>query len=230
MAQRTIHVIVPIALKEVMEELGPDFERDIGYRLGTTHMLNPQVPGYAAAHDDWDIAITNPWHVNEIVAAGHALAESHRALARSPLAFGARGVSEVRPTTSSEGIKAALKAAEKIGFTGIGTSGDKFRGLAHSLGILPELEGKLVPLEGGGPMRALQAGQVDLAALPLTNIAPVAGVSAVAVCPEAMNVHIDISLCLHPAAPDSVHDLVNWLIDPQLDDRLGALGAERFAL
>ena len=42
MSVQLIECIVPIALKETMEVLGPQFEAESGYQLNITHMLNPE--------------------------------------------------------------------------------------------------------------------------------------------------------------------------------------------
>lgn len=230
MSAPEIPFIVPIALREVMAVLGPRFEVETGHRLRITHMLNPEVPGHVAGGAQWEVAITNPVYVAEIIAMGQSPEASHRALGRAPLSFAARGETGRAPATEPGEIAAMLRGAGRIGVTDQGTSGAQFRALAAQLGLAAEIGAKLVGLEGGGPMRALKAGEVDLAVLPLTNIAPVAGVEAVAICPEALEVHVDLSLCLSHGASPGAEALAAWLTDPAQDVALAALGARRFTL
>ena len=79
-------------------------------------------------------------------------------------------------------------------------------------------------------MRALLDGKVDLAALPLTNIAQITGVHAVAICPLEFNLHIAFTLCINPAATSAASHLANWLTSSALNVRLLELGAQRVVL
>ncbi|WP_424974310.1 substrate-binding domain-containing protein [Dinoroseobacter sp. S124A] len=228
MPQPEIEFIVPVALREVMDVLGPVFEAETGHRLRITHMLNPEVPGHVATGAAWDIAITNPVYVAQIIAAGHSPAGRHRPFGRAPLSFAARGPASAPAVTDPARIAAVILGAGRIGLTDQGTSGAQFHALARSLGVTEQVADRLCGLEGGGPMRALKAGEVDLAVLPLTNIAPVPGVHAVAICPEALEVHVDLSLCLSHEASEAAQGLAAWLTDPARDGALAALGARRF--
>ena len=230
MAEDRIDFIVPVALKEAMERLVPEFERGTGHRFGIAVMLNPEVPGHVAAGAEWDVAITNPRHVDEILEAGLGAPGSHRPFGRSPLAFGVRGVVGNAPCQSADDIRAMLLQVETIAVTETGTSGKAFARLTRTLGIRDELRPKLRLMAGGEPMAALLAGEVAVAALPLTNIALVPGVSVAGICPPELDLHVDLSLCLSRDASAAAREFADWLVDPARDAVLGRLGAERFGL
>ena len=230
MAADRIDFIVPVALKEAMERLVPEFERGTGHRFGIATMLNPEVPGYVAAGAEWDVAITNPRHVDEILEAGFGALGSHCPFGRSPLAFGVRGVVRNAPCRSADDVRAMLLEAASVAVTGTGTSGKAFARLARTLGIEDALRPKLRLMAGGEPMAALLAGDVAVAALPLTNIRPVPDVSVAGICPPELDVHVDLSLCLSRDASAAAREFADWLVDPARDAELGRLGAERFIL
>jgi len=223
-----IRFVVPIALKEVMEILTPEFTRTSGHRFEIVHRLNPEVPKYIATGVAWDIAITNPYHVDRIIAAGRAAAGSGRPFGRTPLAFAVRGDASIPVRQSIEEIAKTLLSAASIAVTATGTSGATFHALARRLDVWEKIENRVRPMVGGGPMKALLAGDIELAALPLTNIAPVPGVHAIAVCPPEFHARIDLSLCLAPNASRAAHGFGEWLVDPARYATLGALGAHRF--
>ena len=230
MSEERIEFIVPVALKEVMERLVPEFECATGHRLEISVMLNPEVPGHVAAGAGWDVAITNPWHVDEILETGFGAPGSHRPFGRSPLAFGVRGVIGSAPCRSADDVRAMLLGAASLAATATGTSGKSFARLTRTLGIEGALRPKLRLMAGGEPMAALLAGEVAVAALPLTNIAPVPDVSVAGICPPELDVHVDLSLCLSRDASGAAREFADWLVDPARDAVLGQLGAERFAL
>lgn len=73
-------------------------------------------------------------------------------------------------------------------------------------------------------MSALLAGEVEMAALPLTNVAPIAGVRSAALCPEDLNVHVDLAFCFHENVNKAAHMFAQWLLEPSLQDTLQRLG------
>ncbi len=231
MRDEALTLIVPIALKEVMEHLLPVYSRAAGQSLHVVHMLNPEVPRHVASGALWDIAFTNPSHVREMIDAGSGFNQGVQLFARTPLAFARRGSgTSLSPCTCAR-VAAVLQGATTIAVTGKGTSGEMFRRLTRKLsdewGLSAEVEPKLRAMPGGGPMAALLAGEVDVAALPLTNIVPVAGVHAAAICPFDLEVHIDSALCLQASSSDQAQALVDWLLHEDRDATLESLGARR---
>ncbi|MGR3501400.1 substrate-binding domain-containing protein [Pseudaestuariivita sp.] len=223
-----LRCIIPVAFKEGVGAFGPDFTSETGIALDIVHMLNPEVPGYVAEGPAWDLAMTNPRYCRQMIEAGDAVEGSHVPVARSPLAFAARApVEEVAET--HDALADLLTKSASIGLTGSGTSGSMFRDLTRKLGVSLEVDPKVHTLEGGGPMRALRAGEVELAALPLTNIAQETDVHVVGVCPWELGVHIDLSLCLSKSAQPEAQVLVNWLTDPVRNAELQRLGGWRFS-
>lgn len=229
MNQHQIYCLVPIALKEVMEVLGPEFETETGYQLVVTHKLNPEMPAAIAGGAKWDIALTNPEYVDEIISAGHSAADTHHRLGRSPLAFAARGTETAPIAESTNELAKLLESAHSIAITQSGTSGQMFCNLAKALGIWETVEHTLVFMEGGGPIRALVAGEVDIASVPLTNIVTIPGIKPVGRCPYELDVHIDLSFCLNARTSKPAQELAAWLSASERNADLEALGVMRYA-
>lgn len=226
MRNARIRVLLPVALADVLEVIAPSFEMRTGCRLDVEIMLNPEIPRRIARGGAWAVAISNPVYIAETVSTG-ACDAAIRDLGRAPLALAAPGDSRDVSSRSSQAVAAALRNAERIAITNGGTSGAQFERLSDALGIGNSVRPKTVRLPGGGPMAALLAGDVDLAALPLTNIAPVPDVRAVAICGAELDVHIDMALCLHRDADAAARSFADWLVDPGLDGTLRRLGLLR---
>ncbi|MEM9270639.1 MAG: substrate-binding domain-containing protein, partial [Pseudomonadota bacterium] len=214
-----IKCVTPVALLDVIETIGPGFEQETGHRLELSIMLNPEVPAFIQSGADWSLAASNPWHLEEIPAKARGPIQ---ALGRSPLAFGALGDGGA-PVGDDAGISDVLRRSTRIGVTGTGTSGKTFARLLERLALTDEVQDRIIPLKGGEPMRQLLAGHVDLAVLPLTNIAPIRGVRPIAVCPWDLDVHIDLALCCHPEASAEAHMFADWLLSNDRDETLEAL-------
>ena len=186
-------------------------------------MLNPEVPAFIDSGARWSLAASNPWHLEEIASGTRGPV---RSLGRSPLAFAVRGEEGAIVTNEAE-IGDVLGRAQRIGVTGAGTSGGTFARLLDRLGLTGDITGKVIPLAGGEPMRHLIDGQIDLAVLPLSNIAPISGVRPIVICPWEAEVHIDLALCLHPNASHGTEAFADWLMAPERDATLATLGLMR---
>ena len=218
-----IKCVTPVALLDVIDNIGPDFEQDTGHRLELSIMLNPEVPAFINSGAKWSLAASNPWHLEEIPATARGPIQP---IGRSPLAFAA--LVEGGPAVCDEaGILDVLRRSKRIGVTGVGTSGETFARLLDRLKMKDEVRDRVMPLKGGEPIRQLLKGKVDLAVLPLTNILPIRGVRPIVICPWSFDVHIDLALCCHPKASADVHIFTDWLLSSDRDEALEALGLFR---
>ncbi|MEM9434674.1 MAG: substrate-binding domain-containing protein [Pseudomonadota bacterium] len=224
MAPEIIEIVLPIALKEVYDIVTPSFTAETGHELSVALMLNPEVPGYIANGASWSIALSNPSYIRKIVDAGGCSRDGLIDLGSSPLCLAVRGDSTEFPLRDPEEIAAFLVEAETIAITASGTSGAQFAKLTNSLNITEKMREKLRPMPGGGPMTSLQNGEVGVAALPLTNVAPVPGVFAKFICPLEMGVHIDLAYCVAAHANTATRHFSDWLMEPERVAQLADLG------
>ena len=218
-----IKFVTPVALLDVIKNIAPGFEQDTGHRLELSIMLNPEVPAFINGGAKWSLAASNPWHLEEIPA--NERGPIH-AIGRSPLAFGALSDGGTHVCDEAQ-ISDVLRRSKRIGVTDAGTSGGTFGQLLDRLKMKDEVQDRIIPLKGGEPMRQLLAGQLDLAVLPLTNIAPIRGVGSIAVCPWDFDVHIDLALCCHPKASADAQMFADWLMSNDRDETLEVLGLTR---
>lgn len=225
-----IRCLVPIALREAFERLAPQFTNELQHRLTITHMLNPEVPEHVLGGAAWDLAISNPWHIEQIIDAGFAARETHRPFARTPLALAILGKNPSSATSDPDEIRDILQSARSIAVTDIGTSGKMFDRVTEKLGVRGEINDRVLRLDGGGPMRALLAGEAEIAVLPHTNIAPIPEAGTIAICGPELDVHIDLSMCLSRSAAASAKPLLTWLENSARDAVLAEMGAMRFSL
>ncbi|MEL6645426.1 MAG: substrate-binding domain-containing protein [Pseudomonadota bacterium] len=181
------------------------------------------MPGHIARGAEWSIAFSNPQYIREIVENGRCARGVER-LGFSPLAFAMRGTNCEAPTETTEGIARFILNCKEIAITEAGTSGAQFHRLLEALGIADEMRGRVRLMPGGGPMAALKGGDVDVAALPLTNIAPVEGVTARVFCPRALDVHIDLMFCLRAGVHPGAERLALWIRDAERRVTLEKLG------
>ncbi|WP_159458475.1 substrate-binding domain-containing protein [Roseisalinus antarcticus] len=217
-----VQVIAPVAIRVLLTELVEGIGRETGLDVGLTFDLNPAVARRITAGEAFDLAITNPWHVAELVAAGLARADSETAFWTIPLAIAAR---EMREAAAPEDI---LRQATSVAYTAEGTSGQTFLRVAEKLGVLNAIRPRLMPMGAGEPVRAVAAGEAEIAIAPLTTILAAPGVVGLAEFDRSLGASIDLSMVLCGDAPAlGAEALLAALADPALDAALAAGGMAR---
>lgn len=232
---QALRILTPIALTESFDALFSVPGAPV-LPLARVSRLNPEVAEDIAAGVAWDLALSNPHHVEELRAQGHLRGARHWPLLRTPLAFAARTRSALiqsAPATDRAAIAGALghwaAQGQCIGYTQTGTSGDMLRRLLADLGAA--LPGEtLIGLPGGGPMRALLAGEVDIACLPLSNIAPIPEAQVLAICPYEMGVHVEIDLMQRDPSDTRAGAVAAYLLWESAQRDWHALGSERMSI
>ncbi|MEM6387164.1 MAG: substrate-binding domain-containing protein [Pseudomonadota bacterium] len=218
-----IQIVLPVALKEVFAAISPVYTKETARRFKVALKLNPEVPDHIASGAKWSIALSNPAYIQRIVDRSIS-AGGLRNLGYAPLSFAVRGETDMPPLDCAQDIAGFLAQTSSIAITETGTSGAQFARLAEMLNMTKELQDRVRPMPGGGPMAALQNGDVDVAALPLTNIVAVPGVEARAICPFDMDVHIDLAFCISQTANGATHHFAKWLLSAEMAATLRALG------
>jgi ABC-type molybdate transport system substrate-binding protein len=225
-------LLAPVAVKAALQDLVALHEQARAVQIATSYVLNPEVARRIMAGEAYDIAITNPHYVPDLIAAGRASADSHRPFGRVPLALVAQAGGPHTDLVATEAeIADMLRAAPSVAYTGEGTSGRIFLDMARRLGVLDGIAPRLHPLGAGEPVRAVATGSIAFAAAPLTTALATPGVVPVAICPSSLGADIDMSVFLNPdvADDDTVQAVLQHLTDPGLDGFLSVRGVRRFA-
>ena len=223
-----LRLLVPLAVRALMERLAPRLEAVAGQALVPLVDLNPAIAKRIAAGEAFDIGLTNPPYVEALVAAGRVDGGSHRPLGRVPLALGRRAGTEGPVLTGTAEIVALLRGAKSIGYTGAGTSGRTYLDAMAQLGLSEAVAPSSRPMDAGEPVASVVAGETELAVAPLTTILSSPGIVPAAIFPEALGAHIDISVFLGPSPRRGAAAVLEFLTGPEIDPDLAAAGVSRF--
>jgi hypothetical protein len=85
-------------------------------------------------------------------------------------------------------------------------------------------------MAGGVPAVSVATGEYELAIAPLTTVIATPGVVPVAIFPEHLGTHIDMSVFRNAASPNTAAQVIDILTNHNLDDELAAAGIARFEL
>jgi hypothetical protein len=223
-----LRIFVPEAVRALVDGLQPRLEAAAGRPLTRLVDLNPAVAKRIAAGEAFDIGLTNPHYVRELIAAGRVDGASHRPLGRVSLAIGRRAGADGPVLTGAAEIVALLRAAKSIGYTGAGTSGRTYLAAMARLGLSETIAPKSRPMSMGEPVASVVAGETELAIAPLTTILSSPGVVPAAIFPAALDAHIDISVFLSPSPGPGATAVLELLTAAEIDPELAAAGVARF--
>ncbi|WP_160381460.1 substrate-binding domain-containing protein [Pseudooceanicola pacificus] len=225
-----LRMFVPAAIRAVMARIMPRVEAGTGLRILQEVDLNPLIPKRIRAGEPYDIGLTNPPYAKALIEDGFADGSSHRAFGRVSLAVAGQGAAQGRIMTEAAEIAALLRGARGIAYTGPGTSGRSYLDALERMG----LSGSVLPhshaMDGGVPAASVAHGDYELAIAPLTTVLATPGVVPVAVFPESLGTHIDMSVFQSVASPEIVAQVTDILTGHALDDELAAAGIARFDL
>jgi molybdate transport system substrate-binding protein len=223
-----LRIFVPVAVRAFFSRHLPQLSAAVGGRLESLVDLNPKIADRIASGETYDIGLTNPSHVQALIASGHVDGASHRPFGRVPLAIGRAANGGDEPLRSGDQIAMLLREAESIAYTGAGTSGQIYLDAMQRLSLLGVVTPKSRPMAAGEPVASVAAGEIELAIAPLTTILSSAGITPVAIFPEEVGTHIDLSVFLCPSPRAGATTVLDFLCRKELDADLAAAGLMRF--
>jgi molybdate transport system substrate-binding protein len=225
-----IRLFGAIAVRPAVLAVVSQFEAATKFSVAVKWDLNPAVKKQIEAGEPFDLVVTNPDLVQDLIASGKVKAGSQAALGRIPMGVAAKAGSRPVEIGSLQAFEHALKNAKSIAYAVDGTSGTYFSGLLERLGIADEVRPKLVGISGGQTAFAVGRGEAELGVVPITSIlAAVPAVMLVGNFPEELQSYIDFAIGIGADAKDAeaAWQLSEFLTSIAVDNILAAKGVER---
>ena len=228
----SVRLLTAVAIRSQINELIETFERSCDLSVDAAFDLNPNVPKRILLGEPFDVGMTNPWYVGELIREGMVDAGTHVPFGRIPLAIAKRGASPGAILTSHEDICDLLLRAESIAYTSEGTSGKTFLEMTGRLGVSNGISQLIKPMGPGQPVISAAVGDVELAVAPLTVIMTTVGVETAAIFPSDLRADIDMSmfLSIDARSKDQGMQLLEFMSDRSIDTFLASKGVVRFSL
>jgi molybdate transport system substrate-binding protein len=197
-------VLCTNALKAVLSQLAPNFERAAGGKLeiawGSTQVLLDKIGAVAGA----DLAVLSDEAIDDLIRKGKLAPGSRTDLARSFIGIAVRKGAPKPDIASAEAFKAALMAARSICYSRTGISGIYFKGLIERIGLADAIGPKTVlPATGISVGEALARGEAEIGVQQISELMPVAGIEVVGPLPPPLQKVSVLSAGLFAAAADA---------------------------
>ena len=197
-----INVIASTAMREVLEELAPMFERASGHKVTVTFMSGAVLPVKLKEGAQADLVVTTPETVDDLVKAGKVAPGSGAPFVRSAAGVAVRAGAKKPDVSTPEALKAALLAAKTVGYSQ-GTSGQHFLTVVQKFGIADAIKAKAVITQGRPVGVAIASGEAEIGVQQVAELLPVPGVDFVAVMPGELQKQIPYSAGIPAKAKDA---------------------------
>src|SRR5262245_52631502 len=112
-----INVIASTAMREVLEELGPMFERATGHKVTVTFLSGAVLPVRLKEGARADLVVTTPETVDDLVKAEKVVPGSAREFVRSAAGVAVRAGAHKPDVSTPDALKGALLAAKTVGYS-----------------------------------------------------------------------------------------------------------------
>jgi molybdate transport system substrate-binding protein len=185
-----IKVLSSNALKTVLEDLGPKFEKATENKLaitfGTAAELKVAIEKGAAV----DVAILTDGGVDDLIKQGKLA--SKVALARSGIAVAIKKGAPKPDLSSTDSFKKMLLAANSIAYVEQGASGIYLKGLFERLGVAEQIKGKLKSVKAAG--QAVANGEAEIGFTQVSEVLPYAGAAVGGLLPPDIQSNTNFAL------------------------------------
>ncbi len=185
-----ITVIASTAMREVLGELVPMFERASGHKVTVSFQSGAVLPGKIKEGAQADLVVTTPATIDDLVKAGKLVAGTRVDFVRSGAGVAVRAGAPKPDVGTPEAFKNALLAAKSVGYSQ-GPSGVHFISVLARLGIADQVEAKgVVPPLGQRVGVLIAKGEAEIGVQQITELLQIPGIDFVGPLPKELQANI----------------------------------------
>jgi len=211
-----VEVMTSNALRTVLGELGPAFERAHGHKISASYDPAQRMLKRIAAGERADLAISGAPAIDQLTNQGMIAAGSRRTLARFGIGIAVRAGAPKPDISSVEAFKRALLDAPSVAYTVEGASGIHFAKLIERLGIAEQINAKARRRLGGLIGELVASGEAELAVQQIPELMAVPGIELVGALPQALQSESVLAAGVFAASkqPQAAQALIEFLATP----------------
>ena len=223
-----IRVLSSNALKAVLEELAPQFEKSSGNKVTLEFGPAADLKGRIDKGERFDMAVLTAALMDDLAKNSRIAAGSRFDLAKAGVGVAYRKGAARPDVSTTEAFRKSVLSARSVAFVGTGASGAIVRGVFERLGIGEEMKGKTKLLSGVGAAHAVAHGDAEIGFTQVSEILGVDGAELAGPLPAELQVYT-----VFPAAgaasarePTAVLAFLRFLRTPEAAKVIRAKGME----
>ena len=224
-----IKVISSNALKTVLEQLAPAFEKATEHKLVFTWGAAVPLKAEIEKGATFDIAVLTTAAVDDLITQGKLVGATRAALANSGIGVAVRKGAPKPDISTVEAFKRALLNAKSVAYVEQGGSGIYLKTLLPRLGIADALKDKIKLLPPENPAaHAIANGEAEIGMTQISEILPYAGAELVGPLPKEIQLTTSFAAAVSASARQSepAKALIKFLTAPAAAPVLRAMGLD----
>ena len=181
-----IKVLTAGAMRGVLAELLPQFEKDTGHKVSLDNATAGTLAKRIEGGEAFDVAIITPKVIDSLTEKGKIVPGSRVDLAKVGIGVAVKEGAALPDIATVEAFRRALLAAKSVAYIDPkagGSSGIYFDGLLDRLGIAGAIRPKAKLKQGGYVAELVASGEAEVAVHQISEIVPVKGVVLVGPLP-----------------------------------------------
>jgi len=222
-----VKVIAGVAMRAMMGELGPQFERAMGHKLVIWYGHAGSIPRRIKAGEAFDLLVSGSLGLDEYTKQGKIAADTRTGIARVGMGVGARAGAPKPDISSADAFKRALLNAKSVTYNPEGAPGIHLAGVLERLGIAQQMKAKTKPV-AKGVVQAVADGKAELGFAFTNEVLSVRGAELVGPFPPELQRYTLFTAGVATAAkqPEAAKALIKFLRSPAAVAVIKAKGME----
>ncbi|MGJ4940334.1 substrate-binding domain-containing protein [Bradyrhizobium sp. HKCCYLS1011] len=215
-----VKVFASVALKSVLDQLSPAYEKDTGNKLLITCEVAADLMKRISDGEAVDVVILTRGMINDLQKQNRVVTGSAVTLATTEVSVVTRSGMPMPNIGSVEALRQALLGAKAVAYSDPakgGLSGVVSEQAIERMGIAKQMSGKTVLVAGGQAAKAVAAGDADIGIAQASEIVPVAGVQMIGPLPgnlASVTVFAG-AIGLESASAENAKGLIEFLRGPE---------------
>jgi len=213
------------ALKAVMEELAPRFEKASEHKLSITYGSTNPLKARIVKGEAFDLTILGEAAIDDLIKQGKLVAATRVVVARSALGVAIRKGAAKPDISTTEAFKRTLLNAKSIAYLPDGLTGTYLKVLFQRLGITESMQLRYKNARGA---EAVANGEVELGVTQISEILYQTGTDLVGPLPSEIQNYTNFPAAISAGArqADAAKALLNYLASSDAAQAMKARGLE----
>ena len=231
-AAADIKVLTAGAMRGVLAQMLPQFEKDTGHKVAYDNATAGTLAKRIEGGEAFDVAIITPKVIEGLTGSGKIAPSSRVDVAKVGIGVAVKEGATLPDIKTVDAFKRTLLAAMSVAYIDPkagGSSGIYFDGLLDRLGIAADVRPKAKLKQGGYVADLVASGEAEVAVHQISEIVPVKGVVLVGPLPAEIQNFTTYSAAIGANAKDgaAAKALVDYLAGPAAAAVLKAKGMEK---
>jgi len=223
-AQQTLTVLSSNATKALIQELGPQFEKQSGYKLVLRFDNSATLKIRIDKGEAFDIAVMSASVLGELDASGKLAAGSRTNVARTGIGMAIHPLATKPDISSLDTLKGALLTAESITYVALGATAPTMRAIFAKLGLTELMNAKTVYSDSAAEAVADRKAQIGFTQI--SEILNVPGAVFAGPLPPEVQVYTTHQAAVSTTAPPAARQFVALITSPQAAAVIKSKGME----